>query len=84
MSPQEIRATVLRALAGIAPEVGPDQIDPRASLREQADLDSMDFMNLVVAVGKELGIEIPEDAYPELDSLDGFAAWIAERTAQPA
>ncbi|HET7462827.1 MAG TPA: acyl carrier protein [Longimicrobium sp.] len=84
MSQTEIRATVLKALGRIAPEVGEDEIDPRESLREQADLDSMDFMNLVVAVGQDLGIEIPEDAYPELATLDGFVAWIAGRAAQPA
>ena len=77
MSETEIRAAVLRALGRIAPEVGADDLDPGESLREQADLDSMDFMNFVVGMGKELGVEIPEADYPQLGTLDGCVAYLA-------
>lgn len=84
MSEAEIRAVVLKSLRRIAPEVADGDLDPGESLREQADLDSMDFMNFVVAVGKELGVEIPETAYPALATLDGCVAWLAARVPQPA
>ncbi len=84
MSEMEIRAAVLNALRRIAPEVGPEDLDPGESLREQADLDSMDYMNLVVALGKDFGIEIPEADYPHLATLDGCVAYLAARAPQPA
>ena len=84
MTDNEIRAAVLNALRQIAPEVGAEEIDPAASLREQADLDSMDFLNFVVRVGKDFGIEIPEADYPRLATLDACAAYLAARAAQPA
>ncbi|HEX6909997.1 MAG TPA: acyl carrier protein [Longimicrobium sp.] len=83
MNDPEIRAAVLSALRQIAPEVGADEIDPGGSLREQADLDSMDFLNLVTRLGKDFGIEIPESDYPRLATLDGCAAYLASRTALP-
>jgi acyl carrier protein len=84
MTDPEIRAAVLRALRQIAPEVGAEEIDPGKSLREQADLDSMDFLNFIVRLGKDAGIQIPEADYPRLDTLDGCVAYLAARAAQPA
>ncbi|HEU4453868.1 MAG TPA: acyl carrier protein [Longimicrobium sp.] len=84
MSQDEIREAVLRALRRIAPEVGVDDIDPAESLRDQVDLDSMDFLNFVVGLGKDLGIEVPEADYPRLATLDGCVAYLAGKTAQPA
>lgn len=84
MTETEIRAGVLNALRQIAPEVGPEEIDPGASLREQADLDSMDFLNFIVRLGKDFGLQIPEADYPRLATLDGCATYLAARSAQPA
>lgn len=84
MSQSQIRDAVLRALRRIAPEVRPDEIDPGQSLRDQADLDSMDFLNFVTGLGKDFGIEIPEADYPRVATLDGCVAYLAERAAQPA
>ena len=81
MSETEVRAAVLRALQRIAPEVGADEIEPGESLREQADLDSMDFLNFVVRLGNDFHVEIPEADYPRLATLDGCAAYLAERAA---
>jgi acyl carrier protein len=79
MTPIEIRETIFRVLGNIAPEVEPDQIKPDLSLREQLDLDSMDFLNFVIGVHKELRLEIPEADYPKLGTLNGCIAYLAAR-----
>lgn len=73
---EEIRATLLSVLGTIAPEADPATLDPGESLREQLDLDSMDFLNFVIGVHKRLGVEIPEADYPRLASLDGAVAYL--------
>jgi len=78
---EEIRSAIFEALRKIAPETDPSEIDPVAELREQVDLDSMDFLNLVISVDKELGIEIPESDYPHLRTLAGWVDYLLERTA---
>lgn len=80
-SPDEIRAIVLSALGEIAPEADAASIAPGENLREQLDLDSMDFLNFVIAVHERLGIEIPEADYPRLASLDGAVAYLAAKGA---
>lgn len=81
MTPQEIARVIVDALARIAPEVDADSIDPRASFRDQLDIDSMDFLNLVLAIHERLGIDIPEADYPKLSSLNAAVAYLSARTA---
>lgn len=63
-------------LARLAPEVEFDQLDPAVDLREQVDLDSMDFLNLQIGLHQRLGVEIPERDAAKLATLDGAAAYI--------
>jgi acyl carrier protein len=73
---------VLRALARVAPEADPKQLDPVRPLREQLDLDSIDFMRFLVALHKEVGVDVPESAYAEVASIDGCVAYLAPRLSQ--
>ena len=92
MNATEVRAVVLSILGGIAPEVDPTQVKPGADLREELDIDSMDFLRFVVGVAERLGVEVPESDYPLIRTLDGCVAYLtqrgagppAERAAQPA
>ena len=79
MTAEDIRATILEQLKRIAPEIDAGSIEPGTSLRDQLDLDSMDFLNLVTAIHDRLGIDIPEADYPRLYTLDGAVAYLASR-----
>ncbi len=79
MTTDEIKDTVLRMLGEIAPEVDLAAIKPDVDFRDQLDLDSMDFLNFVIAVDQELHVEIAEADYPRFSTLDGFVAYIGER-----
>ena len=70
MNETEIRTIVQEALGNIAPEMDWQKLDPAADLREAMDIDSMDFLNFVVAVHRRLGVDIPERDYPKLLTLD--------------
>ena len=85
MKPQSadaIKTTVLRILGEIAPEADLRALKPAVSFRDQLDIDSMDFLNFVIAVHKALDVEIPEADYPKLATLDGCLTYLsaAKRT----
>lgn len=80
MTDDEIRALYLRELHKIAPEVDLKEIDPEVDLREQIDLDSMDILNLAVAIHEATGIDIPEADYPQMVSLNACVAYLLRRT----
>jgi acyl carrier protein len=76
----EIREAVLRVLAGIAPEADLATLRPDAGLRDQLDIDSMDFLNLAIGINHELQVDIPETEYDRLQTLDDVVGYLAERT----
>jgi acyl carrier protein len=77
MTNDEIRASVLEVLARIAPELDPAELAPDANLRDQLDVDSMDFLNFVIGLHKAFGVEVPETDYRRLLTLDGCVAYLA-------
>jgi acyl carrier protein len=77
MTDTEIRTIVQEELNNIAPEADLAAVDPAADLREALDIDSMDFLNLIAALHRRLGIDIPEIDYPKLVTLDGAAAYLS-------
>lgn len=76
MNEQQAREVVLQALGEIAPEVSPDELEPDVPFQDQIDLDSMDFLNLVIALQERTGIEIPERDYPTMDSLEACTTYL--------
>jgi acyl carrier protein len=79
LTTDEIRSTVLRILGEIAPEADLTRIKPDVSFRDQLDIDSMDFLNFVIAVHEALHVEIPEADYPKLATLNGCVEYLAAR-----
>ncbi|TKB71975.1 MAG: acyl carrier protein [Nitrospira sp.] len=77
--PEDITHTVLRLLGDIAPEADLATLNPDVSLRDQLDLDSMDFLNFLIALHQSLGVDIPEGDYPKLATLSGCLAFLAAR-----
>ena len=70
---------VFAALRRIAPEVAPGELEPGVPLRDQVDLDSMDWLNFLVALHGRLGVDIPEADYRKLVTLDDLLAYLAAR-----
>jgi acyl carrier protein len=77
MTKNELREVVLRVLGQIAPEANMSQIKPNLRIRDQLDIDSMDLLNFVVGLHKELQVEIPEADYPRLATLNGCVDYLA-------
>jgi acyl carrier protein len=82
MTSDEIKKVIVEALVRIAPEIDASSIRGDGSLREQLDLDSIDFLNFIVAVHERLGVEIPESDYGHFSTLDSAARYLA-RTDSP-
>jgi len=77
----EIRDDILSVLTGIAPEVEPDEISDQALLRDQVDLDSMDWLNFLIGIHKRLHVEIPEADYRKLRTVDDLVQYVEANAA---
>lgn len=81
MTRDEIVIAIKDIIATIAPdeEVGSLAMDVR--LRDQIELDSMDFLDIVMELRKRYGVQVPEEDYKELASLDSCAAYLFPKMA---
>jgi acyl carrier protein len=76
---REIREVVLRALGNVAPEVDLETIDPSKDLRDQIDIDSVDFLNFVLGLHKGLGVDIPDSDVAKIATLNGCVGYLVSR-----
>ncbi len=76
MSPAEIRAKVIEILADILPDDDLSQLKDDVPLREQVELDSMDFLDIVMELRKRYRIQIPEDDYIHLATISGTVKYL--------
>ena len=71
MNEENLNTQVIESLIAVAPEIAPEEINPAVSFRDQFDIDSIDFLNFILTLEKQLGIKIPEVDYPKLSSQQG-------------
>ncbi|HJL39941.1 MAG TPA: acyl carrier protein [Myxococcales bacterium LLY-WYZ-16_1] len=76
MNDQEVRQIILDIIHDIAPDEDLSDVKPDVRLRDQLDLDSMDFLDIVMELRKRYKIEVPEEDYMELSTLDGCVAYL--------
>ena len=81
MNATDISNVVLEIIADIAPDEDTSNIKPDVRLRDQLDLDSMDFLDIVMELRKRHGVEVPEEDYPKLASLDSCVEYLTPHLA---
>lgn len=81
MKEADIPAILQEELNNIAPEADLASVDLTADLREALDIDSMDFLNFIIAVNRRLGVNVPELDYPKLTTLQGGIAYLTSKLA---
>ena len=79
MNDAEIRALALRVLQSIAPEIEEVDLRDDKPLRAQIDLDSMDWLNFLLGLHRELSVDIPESDYARLVTLADVIAYLRQR-----
>lgn len=80
-SDMELRRILSEALRRVAPEADVDALAPDAELREELEIDSIDVLNLAMALHEATGVDIPERDYAELATLARGAAYLRRRLA---
>ena len=78
----DIRAGVVAELTAIAPEVDEADISDTELLRDQVDLDSMDWLNFLVRLHKRFEVDIPESQYASLRTVDNLTSYIDQHRDQ--
>ena len=80
MNSETIDSRVIRALREIAPEIEDEELSSDVPLRDQVDLDSMDWLNFLVRLQAVFGVDIPESDYATLVTVEDIVEYIASQT----
>jgi len=62
-------------------EIDVDEILPHANLRETLDLDSLDYVDLVVAIESISGVKLGEEDFKEVETFADFYKVIENKMA---
>lgn len=82
MTKDDCKKLVIDIISDIAPDEDLSAIKPEIKLRDQLQLDSMDFLDIVMELRKRHGIEVPENDYGQLASLESCAEYLTPKFAQ--
>lgn len=79
MNEEEIKEIVFQLLKKIAPDTEPSTLKPDENIRETLNIDSFDSLQFIVALNKKIGIEIPEEDYGKIATLEALTAYIKNK-----
>ena len=79
MTNDQIKQTIVQIISVIAPDEDLSDVRSDVPLRDQFELDSMDFLDIVMELRKRYGVEVPEADYEQLGSLDSCVAYLGPK-----
>jgi len=79
MTKEEIKSALMEIVAEIIPDEDLTNLKGDIPIREQVELDSMDFLDIIMELRKRYGIEVPEDDYMQLATIDSSVAYLEPR-----
>ena len=82
MTERDIRQAIAKALRRVAPEANLEELSSDENIREALDIDSFDYLNLLIALNEELGVEIPEKDYSRLTTLADLVQYLSTHARQ--
>jgi len=77
MNEEQIKKTIFNVLGRIAPEADFDELSPDDNIQKTLDIDSFDFLNFIIGLNDELGVDIPESDYGQLTTLTDIISYIS-------
>jgi acyl carrier protein len=76
---QNIQQIIIEAIQEAAPEIEQEDINMDEDIREECDLDSMDFINYLIALKKSTGVSIAEGDYPQVNTFNKMLNYLSEK-----
>ncbi|MCQ2956018.1 MAG: acyl carrier protein [Opitutales bacterium] len=76
---KDVRQIIIDIITTIAPDADTSNLNDELPLRDQLGLDSMDFLDIVLELRKQYGIDVPESDYKQLETLASCVAYLTPK-----
>ncbi len=80
MTEEEIKQTLLKQLKNIAPDTEPSKLQPNDNIRDKLGIDSFDYLQFIVKLDEQFGIQTPEEDYGKIQTLKELTDYIQNHT----
>ncbi len=80
MTSEEIKQIIITQILEIAPEINEGDVDPDAHIQRSLEIDSFDFLRILTALSKEIGIAVPEADYGQVDTLNHMVDYFVKHS----
>lgn len=77
MNEQDARAAVHAAIGQVAPDVDTAVLEESSRLRQDLELDSLDFLRLIETISQATGVDVPERDYSQVSTVQGLVDYVA-------
>ena len=84
MNEAEIRERIFQIIHRVAPEADLNRLDPNDNLREALDIDSFDFLNVIIGFNEKFGVNVPEADYRQISTLKGMMEYLNKHMTSQA
>jgi len=79
MTQIEIQNIIIEEILNIAPDIEEDEIELNENIQRSLEIDSFDFLNMLVALKERIGVEVPEADYAKVDTVENMSGYFMER-----
>ena len=80
MNPEILRQTIVVLLQQIAPDTVPASLKLEENIRETLNIDSFDFLQFIIALNEKTGVEIPEEDYGKINTIQNAIKYIQNKS----
>jgi len=79
MTKEHIRCAIIEQILEVAPDLEEEDIEPNENMQRSLEIDSFDFLKVLIALYEQLGVEVPEADYAKVDTLEHMVNYFVER-----
>ena len=84
MTEEEIKKIIFRLLKSVAPDTEPETLKPDDNIRTTLEIDSFDYLQFIVAIDEQFGIDTPEEDYGKIQTLHTLTTYLLQKATKPA
>ena len=78
MTEEDLKNDIFRLLKGVAPDTAPESLKPDDNIRTTLEIDSFDYLQFIVAIDGQFGIDTPEEDYGKIQTLRTLTAYLLQ------
>jgi acyl carrier protein len=84
MTEEDLKNDIFRLLKSVAPDTEPESLQPDDNIRTTLEIDSFDYLQFIVAIDEQFGIDTPEEDYGKIQTMRALTAYLLQKTKKPA